>query len=142
MNIWNGDITIELLNGLSKNTLAEFLDIKFSEVGEDELKATMPVTDKTKQPFNMLHGGANVALAETIGSVASWCVINREFFIGVGVEINANHIKPVTEGSVTGICKPIKIGGKIHIWEIKIYDHSNELSCICRFTCMIVPKKR
>ena len=142
MNIWNGQITVEELNAFSNNTLASFLDIKFTKMGDDELVAIMPVTNKTRQPFGLLHGGANVALAETIGSVASWCAVNRELFIGVGVEINANHIKSVTEGIVTGICKPLKIGGKIHIWEIKIYDHTNELSCICRFTCMIVPKRK
>ena len=101
----------------------------------------MPVSDKTKQPFGLLHGGASVALAETIGSVASWCAVNRELFIGVGMEINANHIKAVTQGSVTAICKPIKIGGKVHVWEIKIFDHANDLCCISRFTCMIIPKK-
>lgn len=140
--IWKGEITRDLLNTLNKDTLGEFFEIDFTEVGADFIKATMPVINKTKQPFGLLHGGASVALAETVGSVASWCVVNRDLFIGVGVEINANHIKAVTEGSVTAICSPIKIGGKIHIWEIKIYDQTNELCCISRFTCMIVPKKK
>ncbi len=139
--IWKGEVTTDLLNELNENTLGEFLEITFVEVGDNYLKATMPVSNKTKQPFGLLHGGASVALAETIGSVASWCVVNKDIFIGVGVEINANHIKSVTEGIVTAICSPLKIGGKIHIWEIKIYDHKNELCCISRFTCMIVPKK-
>ncbi len=141
MSIWNGEITTELLNNLNKNTLGEFFEIEFTEVGADFLKATMPVINKTKQPFGLLHGGASVALAETIGSVASWCCVNRDLFIGVGIEINANHLISVTEGKVTAICSPIKVSGKLHIWEIKIYNDKQELCCISRFTCMIVPKK-
>lgn len=142
MSIWNGEITTELLNNLNKHTLGEFFEIEFTEVGADFLKATMPVVNKTKQPFGLLHGGASVALAETIGSVASWCCVNRDLFIGVGIEINANHIISVTEGKVTAVCAPIKVGGKLHIWEIKIYNDKNELCCISRFTCMIIPKKK
>lgn len=142
MSIWNGEITINMLTELNKNTLGDFFEINFTEVGPDYLKATMPVTSKNKQPFGLLHGGASVALAETIGSVASWCMINRDLFMGVGIEINANHLKQVTTGLVTAICKPIKTGGKIHVWEIKIYDATNELSCICRFTAMVVPKPK
>lgn len=142
MSVWNGEITTQMLNALNKDTLGEFFEIHFTEVGPDFLKATMPVANKTKQPFGLLHGGASVALAETIGSVASWCAVNRELFIGVGMEINANHIKSVTQGLVTAICSPVKIGGKIHVWEIKIYDESGELCCISRFTCMIIPKRK
>lgn len=141
MSIWNGEITTDLLNNLNKNTLGEFFEIEFTEVGAEYLKATMPVNSKTKQPFGLLHGGASVALAETIGSVASWCCVNRDLFIGVGIEINANHLISVTEGTVTAICAPIKVSGKLHIWEIKIYNEKQELCCISRFTCMIVPKK-
>jgi 1,4-dihydroxy-2-naphthoyl-CoA hydrolase len=141
MSIWKGDVTTQLINDLNKNTLGGFFDICFTEVGPDFLRATMPVTSKVKQPFGLLHGGASVALAETMGSVASLCVVNRELFMGVGVEINANHIKAVTEGTVHAVCSPIKIGGKLHIWEIKIYDDSKELCCLSRFTCMVVPKR-
>lgn len=141
MSIWNGEITTELLNDLNKGTLGEFFEINFTEVGADYLKATMPVTNKTKQPFGLLHGGASVALAETIGSVASWCCINRDLFIGVGIEINANHLISVTEGKVTAICSPIKVKGKLHVWDIKIYNDKNEICCTSRFTCMIVAKK-
>ncbi|MCE3228419.1 MAG: esterase [Bacteroidetes bacterium] len=142
MSIWNGEITTIVLNDLNKNTLGEFFEIDFIEVGPDYLKAKMPVTNKVKQPFGLLHGGASVALAETIGSVASWCLVNRELFMGVGVEINASHVKAVTSGSVTAICSPIKIGGKTHIWEIKIYNDQNELCCVSRFTAMVVPKTK
>lgn len=139
--IWNGPVSVELLNDLNKETLGEFFEIEFTEIGPDVIKATMPVTNKTKQPFGLLHGGASVALAETVGSVASWCVINRDLFIGVGIEINANHIKSVTEGLVTAHCSAIKVSGKIHIWDIRIYNQLSELCTICRFTCMIVPKR-
>jgi 1,4-dihydroxy-2-naphthoyl-CoA hydrolase len=141
MSIWHGNITLELLNGLTPGTLSEALGISITEIGPDYLKATMPVDHNTKQPFGLLHGGASVALAETIGSVASWCCVNRDTFIGVGVEINANHLVAVTEGTVTAICRPIRVSGRVHVWEIKIYNFKEELSCICRFTCMVVAKK-
>ena len=141
MSIWKDSITLEMLNALNQNTLGAFFDITFTEIGPDFLKAKMPVAEKTKQPFGLLHGGASVALAETIGSVASWYVVNRDLFIGVGIEINANHIKSVTQGYVTAHCSPIKIGGKIHVWEVRITDDFGELCCLSRFTCMVVRKK-
>ena len=141
MSIWKGTITTQMLQELNQHTLGQHLDICFTEVGPDYLKATMPVNHKTLQPFGLLHGGASVALAETIGSVASWCVVNRDLFIAVGMEINANHIKPVTSGTVTAHCAPIKIGGKVHIWDIRLYDEVGDLSCICRFTTMVTAKR-
>lgn len=141
MSIWNGEITTDLLNKLNKNTLGEFFEIEFTHVGSNFLKATMPVNNKTKQPFGLLHGGASVALAETIGSVASWCCVNRDLFIGVGIEINANHLMSVTEGKVTAVCHAVKVGGKLHVWDIRIYNEKEELCCTSRFTCMIVPKR-
>ena len=106
------------------------------------MKATMPVDHRTKQPYGLLHGGASVALAETLGSVASWLVINPEFFIGVGMEVNANHLRSVKEGIVTGICTPIHIQGKTHVWDIKIYDDKEQLCCVSRMTVAILPKNR
>ena len=141
MRIWYGEISLDLLNSLNHNTLGQAFGIEITEIGDDYLKATMPVNNATKQPFGLLHGGASVALAETIGSVASWCCVNRELFIGVGVEINANHLVAVTEGHVTAVCKPIRVSGRVHVWEIKIYNAKEELCCISRFTCMVVPKK-
>ena len=102
----------------------------------------MPVDQRTKQPFGLLHGGANVALAETLGSVASLLVVNREVFIGVGVEINANHMKAVFSGKVKGVCSPLNITGKNHVWDIKIYNEADELTCVSRFTCTIIPKNK
>ncbi len=142
MKIWNGDITLQQLNDLNKGTFGEFFGIRFTEIGEDFLCAQLEIAGKHRQPFGLLHGGASVALAETIGSVASWCCINRELFIGVGLEINANHLKPVTEGKVTATCRPFKTGGKIHVWDIQITDQAGDLCCICRFTCMVVPKPK
>lgn len=142
MSIWQGEITLKMLNDLNKNTLGETFEINFTEIGDDYLKATMPVNNKTKQPFGLLHGGASVALAETAGSVASWCAINRENFIGVGIEISSSHIKSVTQGNVTAVCKAVKVGGKTHIWEIKMTNEAEDLCCLTRFTCMIIPKPR
>jgi 1,4-dihydroxy-2-naphthoyl-CoA hydrolase len=138
--IWKQSITVQQLNDLNRGTLGEFMAIAFTEVGDAYLKATMPVNSNTKQPFGLLHGGASVALAETVGSVASLCVVNRELFMGVGVEINANHLKAVTSGIVTATCRPLKIGGKVHVWDIKISDDTGELCCVCRFTCMVVKR--
>lgn len=140
--IWQGALSLDALNTLNQGTLGENMGIVFTEMGNDFLVATMPVNEKTKQPFGLLHGGASVALAETMGSVATWCCINRELFIGVGVEINANHIKAVLNGLVKGVCKPLNTSGKLHIWEIKLFNEANELCCISRFTCMVVAKGR
>jgi 1,4-dihydroxy-2-naphthoyl-CoA hydrolase len=127
---------------MGNNTLGENLGITFTEYTASSITATMPVDERTKQPFGLLHGGASVALAETLGSVASLLVVNSELFIGVGVEINANHIKAVLEGAVKGICTPLNISGKNHVWDIKIYNDANELTCVSRFTCTIVPKSK
>lgn len=142
MSIWSRKITPEDLNDLNRGTLGEHFEIMFTEIGDDFIRATMPVNHKTKQPFGLLHGGASVALAETIGSVASWCVINKDVFMGVGVDINATHIKAVTRGRVTAECKPVKVGGKTHVWEIRIVNDENELCCVSRFTTMIVPLRK
>lgn len=140
--IWYGNPSVADLDWMNANTLADSLHIRVTEIGNDYIKGTMPVDGRTKQPFGLLHGGASVALAETLGSIASWLCVNPDLFIGVGIEINANHIKAVTSGNVTGICKPIHVKGMNHIWEIKIYNDKNELTCISRFTCTIVSKSK
>jgi 1,4-dihydroxy-2-naphthoyl-CoA hydrolase len=139
--IWKGEITLDMINRLHAGTMGEALGIRFTAIGEDSLTATMPFGDSTKQPFGLLHGGASVALAETMGSVATWCAVNREQFIGVGIEINANHLKAVTSGVVTAVCKAIRCTGKVHVWEIRISDETGDLTCISRFTCMVVPRR-
>jgi len=140
--IWYKEPSLTKINSLNKNTLGENLGIEFTEVGTNYLVATMPVDQRTKQPFGLLHGGANVALAETLGSVASLLVVNSEVFIGVGVEINANHMKAVFSGKVKGVCSPLNITGKNHVWDIKIYNQTDELTCVSRFTCTIIPKNK
>jgi 1,4-dihydroxy-2-naphthoyl-CoA hydrolase len=140
--IWHNTPNLSTINNLNKNTLGQNLGIEFTVIGNDYLEATMPVDERTKQPFGLLHGGASVALAETMGSVASLLCVNQENFIAVGIEINANHIKAVMQGNVRGVCSPLNISGKNHIWDIKIYNEQQELTCISRFTCTIVAKNR
>lgn len=141
-SIWYNEPSLTEINSLNKNTLGGNLGIEFTEVGVNYLVATMPVDERTKQPFGLLHGGANVALAETLGSVASLLIVNSELFIGVGVEINANHIKAVFSGKVKGVCSPLNISGKNHVWDIKIFNDADELTCVSRFTCTIIPKSK
>ncbi len=100
----------------------------------------MPVDQRTKQPYGLLHGGASCALAETIGSVASQLVLDPNKFICVGLEINANHIRSARNGYVTGIAKPLHLGGTTHVWDIKIYDDAEQLICISRLTLAILKK--
>lgn len=139
--IFPPNLRVDTLNDWGKNTMTDFLDIQFTIIGEDFLEATMPVDSRTKQPLGLLHGGANVVLAETLGSVAASLTVNPEKQYCVGLEINANHIKSVKEGLVRGITKPIHIGKKTQIWEIKIYTESGELSCISRITMAVIDKK-
>jgi 1,4-dihydroxy-2-naphthoyl-CoA hydrolase len=126
----------------NKNTLGEHLGIAFTEVGDNYLKATMPVDNRTKQPFGLLHGGASVALAETLGSVASALVVDQDKFLCVGLEINANHVRSARSGFVTGITAPVHLGASTHVWEIKIFDEENKLICISRLTVSVLKRKR
>ena len=138
--IWKEPITVEELNALFVQNMVVALGIRFSEITDDSLSATMPVDERTRQPFGILHGGASVVLAESLGSIASNLVIGRGDYVGVGLEVNANHIRPVKDGEVTGVCKPIHLGSKTHVWEIKLYDKRGKLHCISRLTVAIVPK--
>lgn len=138
--IWKVSVTIEQLNKLSVNTMAETLDIRFSEIGDNYLKATMPVDARTRQPYGLLHGGASAVLAETIGSVASSLCINAEKQICVGLEINCNHIKGKKEGVVTATCTPLHIGASTHVWDIKIHDEKDKLINVSRLTVAILKK--
>lgn len=139
--IWFKPYTIEDIGAMQKNTLAQHLGIEYQEIGENSLTATLPVDNRTRQPFGICHGGAYVVLGEELGSMASYMVVNPEHFIGVGVEINANHVKAVRSGLIKGICLPIHVKGKTHVWDIKMYDEEGDLCSICRFTCQIVPRK-
>ena len=141
MNIWKIKPEIDQVNQMSQNTMLSTIGIEFTEMGDDYIKATMPVDHRTHQPMGILHGGASAALAETLGSFASHLVVDSTKFNCVGLEINANHIRPKTEGVVTGIAKPIHLGSKTHIWEIKIEDERGKLICISRLTMAVLPKK-
>lgn len=139
--IWfKKDLSLNDFSGMGADTLGELLDIRFTEVGADFLKATMPVDHRTHQPYGLLHGGASCVLAETLGSVASAKVIDPEKFICVGLEINANHVRSVRSGLVTGIATPIHIGASTHVWDIKIYDERQKLVCVSRLTVAILKK--
>lgn len=133
--------SLDQLNFTREETMVNHLGIVFTGIGEDYLEATMPVDHRTKQPMGLLHGGANVALAETLGSLASSLTIDLEKQACVGLEINANHIRSVREGTVKGIAKPIHIGKSTQIWEIKIFNEAEKLCCISRITMAILDKK-
>lgn len=140
--IWfNKSIQPNDLQPLGKNTIAEQIGIEFTEIGADFLKGRMPVDHRTHQPYGLLHGGASCVLAETLGSVASALVIDQSKFICVGLEINANHVRGVRSGFVTGIASPIHIGASTHVWDIRIVDERDKLVCISRLTVAILPKK-
>lgn len=134
------DINLEMLNALSKNTMSETLDIRFTEIGDGYLKATMPVNHNTHQPYGLLHGGASAALAETIGSVASWATINREKQICVGIEINCNHVRGKKDGIVTAKVTPLHIGATTHVWDIRITDEREKMVCVSRLTVAVLKK--
>lgn len=138
--IWPKEYQVEDLNNRPKGHIGEVLGIEFLEIGDDFLSARMPVNEKTHQPYGILHGGASVVLAETLGSVASNLIVNSEKYIAVGLEVNANHLRPVKSGFVKGICKPIHIGGKTHVWDIRLYDDRGKMNCISRLTVAIVPR--
>jgi 1,4-dihydroxy-2-naphthoyl-CoA hydrolase len=138
--IWFKEFTPAMLNDRPKNHIGALLGIEFTEVGEDYVCATMPVDERTHQPAGILHGGASVVLAETLGSIASYMCINPEKYIAVGLEVNANHIRPVSSGLVKGICKPLHLGGKTQVWEIKMYNDKGKMNCVSRLTVAILPK--
>jgi 1,4-dihydroxy-2-naphthoyl-CoA hydrolase len=140
MAVWKTQTTLDHLKERSKNTLADHLGIEYLEIGDDYLKARMPVDHRTKQPAGLLHGGASVALAETLGSIAAALCIDRDKKEIVGLEINANHIRPVNKGWVIGVAKPIHIGSTTQVWEIKIYNELDKLTCISRLTVANINK--
>ena len=141
MTLFKSGITLEKLNQFSPNTLVSHLGIEIIGLGEDYIEAKMPVDHRTHQPLGLLHGGASVALAETLGSVAATCCVDAKTQYCVGLEINANHVKSVREGFVYGIAKPIHIGRKTQVWEIKITNEQKQLVCISRITIAVIDKR-
>ncbi|MGN0003878.1 MAG: hotdog fold thioesterase [Sphingobacterium composti] len=139
--IWNRKYSVDEINELFARNMTGFLEIKATAISADSLKAAMPITEKVLQPYGILHGGASVVLAESLGSVASALIINTETHNAVGLEINANHLRPGKLGSTAEAeCKPIHIGRTTHVWDIKIHDDKKRLICISRLTVAIVKK--
>src|SRR5215510_12563758 len=142
MRIWfNQDLSLSDLRPLGRETMAEHIGIEWTELGDDFIKAKMPVDQRTQQPYGLLHGGASCVLSETIGSVASALVVDHVNFVCVGLEINANHVRSAREGYVTGIATPLHLGANTHVWDVKIYDQINKLVCVSRLTVAIIPRR-
>ena len=139
MSIWFKNYTIKDIK--TEGTMVEHLGIKVTELGEDFVVGTMPVDNRTKQPFGILHGGASVALAETLASYGGYLTIDSEKYYVVGVEINANHLKVAKSGIVTGKCSPIKRGRSTQVWQTEITNESGDLICVSRITLMVLDKK-
>jgi 1,4-dihydroxy-2-naphthoyl-CoA hydrolase len=140
--IWHDlNVSLDALNEMNEGTMGGTLGIEFTEIGKDHLRATMPVDERTRQPYGLLHGGASTALAETLGSVASALVIDQQTHICVGIAINANHIRAVKEGFVHGVATPLHLGSSTHVWEIKIYDDDHNLICATRLTVATLEKR-
>lgn len=133
--------SLDQLNKQIENTMVEYLGIFFTDATEDTISAKMPVDHRTKQPMGLLHGGANVVLAETLGSISSSLTLDSEKQFCVGLEINANHLKSVKDGFVTGTSSPIHLGKSTQVWEIKIRNEKNQLCCISRITMAILDRK-
>jgi len=139
MAIWKQPIDLARINGWSRGTMMETLDIRFTEAGDDWIRGTMPVDHRTQQPFGLLHGGASVVLAETLGSSAALLTLDVEKEIAVGLDINANHIRGVRGGLVTGTAKAVHLGRTTQVWEIRIEDEQGKLVCLSRLTMAVIP---
>ena len=140
--VFRDAVSIEALNTLSRNTLIEHLGIVFTAAGEDWISATMPVDERTRQPYGILHGGASVVLAETLGSSAGNLCVDTTREVCVGLEINANHIRAVRAGTVTGTARAVHVGRSTQVWDIRIEDAAGKLVCTSRLTLAVVPAVR
>ncbi|MEN5015674.1 hotdog fold thioesterase [Erwinia sp. Eh17-17] len=137
MAIWQREATLEQLNLRSKETMVDHIGIRFTALAEDYIEAVMPVDRRTRQPFGLLHGGASVVLAETLGSMAGYLCTEGEQQV-VGLEINANHLRSAREGEVRGICRAVHIGRRHQVWQIEIFDDHNRLCCTSRLTTAVI----
>jgi 1,4-dihydroxy-2-naphthoyl-CoA hydrolase len=140
MSIWFQEISPEILNQRGDNTLASHLGITFTEVGDDYLVATMLASDRTKQPLGIVHGGASVALAETVASTAANMVVDFDKYYCVGLEINANHLRSVKEGMVTAITRPLHLGRTTQVWTIEMTNEAGQATCISRMTACVLAR--
>lgn len=136
----NTGYTLQDLNNLGKGNMVEYVGIVFTDITPNSLSAKMPVDYRTKQPYGLLHGGASVVLAETLGSVAAHCCINPDQQYCVGLEINANHIRAVRDGYIYGVAQPIHVGKKTQVWEIRITNETQQLVCVSRITVAVLDK--
>jgi uncharacterized protein (TIGR00369 family) len=139
MSLWLRTPNIEQLTAAQKNTIGEVLDIRFEAFDDNSLTASMVVDHRTHQPYGLLHGGASVVLAETVGSTASYLCIDSSKFYCVGLEINANHLRGLRSGRVTAVARPVHIGRTTHVWDIRLSSDEGKASCISRLTMAIVP---
>ena len=137
MSIWHQHYTVDQI-GFKGECLPNHIGIEFTEIGDDFLRARMPVDTRTIQPFGILHGGASVVLAETLGSTAAALAVDRSKYRVVGQEINANHTRAVSKGFVIGTARPVHIGKRSHVWEIRITDEQERLVCISRITMFVL----
>ena len=140
MSIWRTQTSVEQLRDPLRETLSDTIGIRVTEIGPDFLRATMPVSPKTHQPMGVLHGGASVALAETVGSLAATLCVDQNLYACLGQEINANHLRPVSSGIVTATARPYHIGKRSHVWHIEIRDEQEKLVCVSRLTIAVVDK--
>jgi 1,4-dihydroxy-2-naphthoyl-CoA hydrolase len=139
--IWKHHLTLPQVNAFAANTAMEHLGIEVTEIGHDFITAKMPVDHRTKQPLGLLHGGASVLLAESLGSFASFlCIEDTSKYMSVGVEVNANHLRSVTEGYVWGTARPVRLGRLIQVWNIEIIDDKERLICTSRLTIAVVER--
>ena len=138
MTIWRSLLTVEALNAGRAGTILEHIGVEFTEIGEDFVRGIMPVDGRTRQPYGLLHGGASVALAESLGSTGATMCIDTEQYQCVGQEINANHLRPARAGFVTGTARPVHIGGRAHVWSIDIVNEAGKLVCISRLTVAVI----
>lgn len=141
MSIWRSLQSVESLNAEAAGTLVRTLGILFTEIGADFIRGTMPVDERTRQPFGLLHGGASVALAETLGSMGSNMCVDRSREQCVGQEINANHLRPMRSGQVTGTARPLHLGARSHVWSIEIVNESGARVCVSRLTMAVVARR-
>lgn len=141
MSIWHRDVTAESIGPVGRGHFAERIGIRVTEVGADYLRATLPVTPDLHQPYGVLHGGVSAALAETVGSVAANLCVDPERFMCLGQELNANHLRPVTTGTITATARPFHIGHRSHVWGIEIRDEQGRLTCVSRLTVAVVPRR-
>lgn len=141
MSIWfNKHLRLQDLATMLEGTMAEHLGMEWVELGDDFLKMKMPVDNRTKQPYGLLHGGASCTLSETVGSIAAQLIVDANKFSCVGLEINANHIRSARQGYVTSVATPLHLGTNTHVWDVKISDDADKLICISRLTVAVLHK--